>query len=219
MEQKKGVTETRQLTPLQWQLMMKCWKMNLRPGQCQLVGADGVADGRARAVGVEAAQVERSELHVAAVPVRQRAAGEADGQDGQDSSGAAAEDQEPQGAARRRSSRTSGSTCGPTLAISTMDIKPSQPSGPKFIRSGRSGSSAGLIGLPRSSDSRILRCLQHLLHLPVGLLEAAVGANDEIRACALSPRLAIARPGAGALRRRSSRAPASRASCISTDTR
>jgi hypothetical protein len=33
MEDKKGVTETRQLTPLQWQLMMKCWKMNLRPGQ------------------------------------------------------------------------------------------------------------------------------------------------------------------------------------------
>src|SRR6185503_2786691 len=33
MEQKKGVTETRQLSPLQWQLMMKCWKMNLRPGQ------------------------------------------------------------------------------------------------------------------------------------------------------------------------------------------
>ncbi|MFY9554107.1 MAG: radical SAM protein [Blastocatellia bacterium] len=33
MEMKKGVTETMQLTPLQWQLMMKCWKMNLRPGQ------------------------------------------------------------------------------------------------------------------------------------------------------------------------------------------
>jgi hypothetical protein len=33
MEAKKGVTETRELTPLQWQLMMKCWKMNLRPGQ------------------------------------------------------------------------------------------------------------------------------------------------------------------------------------------
>jgi hypothetical protein len=33
MEKKKGVTETRKLTPLQWQLMMKCWKMNLRPGQ------------------------------------------------------------------------------------------------------------------------------------------------------------------------------------------
>jgi hypothetical protein len=28
-----GVSETKQLTPLQWQLMMKCWKMNLRPGQ------------------------------------------------------------------------------------------------------------------------------------------------------------------------------------------
>ena len=33
MQDKKGVTETQQLSPLQWQLMMKCWKMNLRPGQ------------------------------------------------------------------------------------------------------------------------------------------------------------------------------------------
>ncbi len=33
MEKPKGVTETRELTPLQWQLIMKCWKMNLRPGQ------------------------------------------------------------------------------------------------------------------------------------------------------------------------------------------
>ena len=33
MEMKKGVTETKELTPLQWQLMMKCWKLNLRPGQ------------------------------------------------------------------------------------------------------------------------------------------------------------------------------------------
>jgi hypothetical protein len=33
MEMEKGVTQTRQLTALQWQLMMKCWKMNLRPGQ------------------------------------------------------------------------------------------------------------------------------------------------------------------------------------------
>jgi hypothetical protein len=33
MANEKGVTETRNLTPLQWQLMMKCWKMNLRPGQ------------------------------------------------------------------------------------------------------------------------------------------------------------------------------------------
>ena len=33
MEKQKGVTETRNLSPLQWQLIMKCWKMNLRPGQ------------------------------------------------------------------------------------------------------------------------------------------------------------------------------------------
>jgi hypothetical protein len=33
MEQQRGVTETRDLTPIQWQLIMKCWKMNLRPGQ------------------------------------------------------------------------------------------------------------------------------------------------------------------------------------------
>jgi len=33
MEKGKGVTETRRLSPLQWQLMMKCWKLNLRPGQ------------------------------------------------------------------------------------------------------------------------------------------------------------------------------------------
>src|SRR6266478_469121 len=33
MEMKRGVTETMQLSPLQWQLIMKCWKMNLRPGQ------------------------------------------------------------------------------------------------------------------------------------------------------------------------------------------
>ncbi len=31
MEKETGVTETRQLTPLQWQLIMKCWKMDLRP--------------------------------------------------------------------------------------------------------------------------------------------------------------------------------------------
>lgn len=33
MEMEKGVTQTKQLSPLQWQIMMKCWKMNLRPGQ------------------------------------------------------------------------------------------------------------------------------------------------------------------------------------------
>ncbi len=33
MEMEKGVTQTKQLSEIQWQLMMKCWKMNLRPGQ------------------------------------------------------------------------------------------------------------------------------------------------------------------------------------------
>ena len=38
MEQQKGVTETKNLTPLQWQLIMKCWKMNLRPGNASWWG-------------------------------------------------------------------------------------------------------------------------------------------------------------------------------------
>jgi hypothetical protein len=32
MEGFKGVTESRQLTRLQWQLILKCWKFNLQPG-------------------------------------------------------------------------------------------------------------------------------------------------------------------------------------------
>lgn len=32
MEKDTGVTETRQLSTLQWQVIMKCWKFNLRPG-------------------------------------------------------------------------------------------------------------------------------------------------------------------------------------------
>ena len=33
MEHAKGVAESRQLTALQWQLILKCWKFNLQPGQ------------------------------------------------------------------------------------------------------------------------------------------------------------------------------------------
>lgn len=33
MEKEEGVTETKNLSSLQWQLIMKCWKNNLRPGQ------------------------------------------------------------------------------------------------------------------------------------------------------------------------------------------
>ena len=67
MEKKKGVTETAQLTPLQWQLMMKCWKMNLRPGQASWWAPTVWRLGAHRPVGVEAAQAERPELHVADV--------------------------------------------------------------------------------------------------------------------------------------------------------
>jgi hypothetical protein len=55
MERQTGVTQTRELTPLQWQLMMKCWKMNLRPGQASWwaptawrVGAIGMWAARLR---------------------------------------------------------------------------------------------------------------------------------------------------------------------------
>ncbi|HEY2152196.1 MAG TPA: radical SAM protein, partial [Vicinamibacterales bacterium] len=49
LEHAMGVTETRNLTPLQWQLMMKCWKMNLRPGQ---VSWWGPTAWRAGAIGL-----------------------------------------------------------------------------------------------------------------------------------------------------------------------
>lgn len=32
MEKQRGVSETRRLRPLQWQLILKCWKLSLRPG-------------------------------------------------------------------------------------------------------------------------------------------------------------------------------------------
>jgi hypothetical protein len=38
MANARGISETRNLSPLQWQLMMKCWKMNLRPGQASWWG-------------------------------------------------------------------------------------------------------------------------------------------------------------------------------------
>jgi radical SAM superfamily enzyme YgiQ (UPF0313 family) len=53
----RGVDHTRQLTALQWQLLMKCWKMNLRPGQASWwgpmawrVGAVGLWAWRLRAL-------------------------------------------------------------------------------------------------------------------------------------------------------------------------
>ena len=55
LEKATGVTETRNLSPLQWQLMMKCWKMNLRPGQ---VSWWGPAAWRIGAIGLWSAAAE-----------------------------------------------------------------------------------------------------------------------------------------------------------------
>ena len=52
MEMEKGVTKTKQLSPLQWQLMMKCWKMNLRPGQYSWWGPTAWRIGSSGHVGV-----------------------------------------------------------------------------------------------------------------------------------------------------------------------
>jgi hypothetical protein len=42
MEHAKGVVHTRDLTPLQWQLILKCWKFNLQPGQYYVSWAPGL---------------------------------------------------------------------------------------------------------------------------------------------------------------------------------
>ena len=85
MEKKEGVTETAQLTPLQWQLMMKCWKMNLRPGQMSWWGPTA---WRLGAIGMWAwklRKAERTAFHLADDDVCQRPARGADGQARQDS--------------------------------------------------------------------------------------------------------------------------------------
>src|SRR4030095_12647407 len=70
------------------------------PRPVQLVGADRLAHGRAGAVGVEAAQDQRAELHMAAVYVRLGFAGRNDGEPGQDLSRQTAQDEDPQRAGR-----------------------------------------------------------------------------------------------------------------------
>jgi radical SAM superfamily enzyme YgiQ (UPF0313 family) len=100
LEKQTGVTETRQFSSLQWQLMMKCWKMNLRPGQ--LVGAPGLADGRHRTLALQAAEAQRAQIHLADDDVLQRASRRHDAEHGQALSRQAAPDQDTQGAAGHR---------------------------------------------------------------------------------------------------------------------
>ena len=80
--EKKRVAKTAELSPLQWQLMMKCWKMNLRPGQNSWWGRRrGVG-----ALGLWAWKLRKlnGPGFVAALHVRERHSGVADGADGQD---------------------------------------------------------------------------------------------------------------------------------------
>ena len=69
MEKEKGVTQTRQLTPLQWQLMMKCWKMNLRPGQYSWWGPMAWRVGSIGMWLYKLRATQWSKLHLAAVDV------------------------------------------------------------------------------------------------------------------------------------------------------
>ena len=99
MEVQKGVAETSELTPLQWQLMMKCWKMNLRPGQASWWAPTA---WRLGAIGLWAWKLRKLNgpgftwpmfMFANALP------GVADGQDGQDPRGPAAEHQDAEGTA------------------------------------------------------------------------------------------------------------------------
>ena len=67
MESAKGVGESRELTTLQWQLLLKCWKFNLQPGQYVQLDARRVEDRGAAAVGDKAAPPQRTELYMALV--------------------------------------------------------------------------------------------------------------------------------------------------------
>ncbi len=97
LEHQTGVTETRQFTPLQWQLMMKCWKMNLRPGQVELVGPDGVESRRDRPLAVQASKAQWPALHLAADDVCWRRSRAVHAVDWQAVQRQAARDQDPQG--------------------------------------------------------------------------------------------------------------------------
>ena len=85
MEHQTGVTHTRQLSPLQWQLLMKCWKHNLRPGQLQLVGSDRLEGRIVVHVALPSPQIERAQFHLAADDVRRFGTGKNPSGHGQDS--------------------------------------------------------------------------------------------------------------------------------------
>src|SRR5262249_36491833 len=75
-------------------------------GRDELVGTDGVARRCSRSLDVEAAEVERSELHVAAVDVRERGTRVRVDANRKVVQAASADDQEPQATARDRPSES-----------------------------------------------------------------------------------------------------------------
>ena len=85
MEHQTGVTHTRQLSPLQWQLLMKCWKHNLRPGQYSWWGPIGLAGRILVHVALPSPQIERPQFHLAADDVRRCGTGKNPSGRGQDS--------------------------------------------------------------------------------------------------------------------------------------
>ena len=99
MAEKIGVTETRQLTPLQWQLMMKCWKMNRRPGQASWWAPTAWRAGSIALWLWKLRTLNGPGFTWPAPDVRQRAARAGDVEYGEALSASAAPHQVPQGAA------------------------------------------------------------------------------------------------------------------------
>ena len=100
MEKKKGVTETNQLTPLQWQLMMKCWKMNLRPGQASWWAPTVWRLGAIVLWAWKLRKLNGPNFTWPMLLFASAIAGMADGEDGQDLPGQADQGEDTQGAAQ-----------------------------------------------------------------------------------------------------------------------
>ena len=102
MEHGQGVTETKNLSRLQWQLILRCWKMDMRPGLYSWWGPASfkIGGGGGGAVGAATAQDEWTQLHLADDDVLQRAARELAVRDGQALQGSADRGEDTRRAAR-----------------------------------------------------------------------------------------------------------------------
>ena len=103
---KQGVQESRELTPLQWQIMMKCWKLSLRPALHSWWGPMAWRVGALVAWIWETTEDEWAHFHLAAAAFRQCASGMADGAVGKDLSRETDGGQKPQGTAGHHQTAT-----------------------------------------------------------------------------------------------------------------